>query len=266
MEFQLPSHMPIDVPPPDSLPSISLSLDWLTPDLPPSYQSLTYQPPPTTPLILFNHGLHMSQPTESITASKCIYDFTLSWPPSASPQSLNQGLQVNIFIHSIRWSPSASPHSIDSGLQVLLQFHPMSVFMYILKHSLTASPSTSSRSDCGCREIQVQWFWIEWHGEYIWQTTDSVDIISFPSHIIIQSKCTLYLSQQLVTLALPKISHIIPFHQIPTLLKPEKFFLMNSVWMRNRGIYMLFRLCSSPICCNIDSMYIFLEGSIMHPI
>jgi len=122
IESQLPSHMPPDLlPPPDSLPPDSLPTDSLPPDWPPSDQSLPDQPPPSTPPILIDHGLQVYLLTRSITASKCISEFTRSRPPSASPNSLNHGLQVHLWVHSISRSPSAAPNTLDHGLQVHLQ-------------------------------------------------------------------------------------------------------------------------------------------------
>ena len=66
--------------------------------------------------------------TRSIMASK----FAQSWPPSASPNSLDHSLQVPLQTHSITAfkcifkltrlrPPSASPKSLDHGLQLHLQ-------------------------------------------------------------------------------------------------------------------------------------------------
>ena len=69
IESRLPSHMPPRLPPPDSLP----------PDWPPSDQS---------PPILIDHGHQVHLQTRSMTAYKCILEFTRSRPPSASLCSL----------------------------------------------------------------------------------------------------------------------------------------------------------------------------------
>jgi len=92
---------------------------------------------------------------------------------------------------------------------------------------------------------------------------------------------------------------IISSHLIPMFLEPETLCLMNSVWMLrhmrrsvhgglsafqlycltttaskwcssqsslNGHVQVLLRLCSSTICCQIDSRYIYRETLIMHTI
>jgi len=91
IESQLPSHMPPDLPPPDSLP----------PDWPPSDQSPPDQPPPSTPPILADHGLKIPLRSWSIKVSKCISEFARSWPPNTSRNSLNHSFQVHLWVNWI---------------------------------------------------------------------------------------------------------------------------------------------------------------------
>jgi len=149
IECQLPPHMPPDLLPPDSLPP-----DWLPPDWAPSDQSPPDQPPPSTPSILIDYGLQVYLPTRSITASKCISEFTWSRPPSASPNSLNYNLQVHLWVHLISRSPSASSNLLDRGLQVHLWVNSISVSKCISKHAQSWPPISPSKSDGGCAEIQ----------------------------------------------------------------------------------------------------------------
>jgi len=130
IESQLPSHMPSDLLPPDSLTPDSLPLDWLPPDGLPWDQSPPDRLPPSTPPIVIDNGLQVYLPTRSITASKCISEFTLSRPPSASPNLLTQGLQVHLWVHSI-W-----------------------VSKCIFKHAWSCPSSTSLRSDGMFMEMQ----------------------------------------------------------------------------------------------------------------
>ena len=98
-ESQFPSQMPPDSPPPD----------W-----PPSDQSLPHRMPPSTPPILFDHGLHVYLPTRSITASKYI-----------SPNSLSHGHRVHLHTRSITvldwgvWSSSRVCAGVCEGVSVV---------------------------------------------------------------------------------------------------------------------------------------------------
>jgi len=67
-------------------------------------------------IYLVDHGLQVHLPTRSITASKCISTLAWSRPLSVSPNLLNQGLQVHLWV---TWSrpPSTSPNLLDHGLQ-----------------------------------------------------------------------------------------------------------------------------------------------------
>jgi len=85
-------------------------------------------------------GLQVHLQTRLITASTCISEFTRSWPPSASPNSLDHGLQVRIIMASKRisklgwsWSASASPKSLDYGLQVHRWVHLITASQCITK-------------------------------------------------------------------------------------------------------------------------------------
>jgi len=95
--------------------------------------------------------------SRSILASKCISTHAQSWPPSASPKSLDHGLQVHLQSRSIMASncisnlaqlrsPSASPNSFDHGLQMYLQTRSITVFKCISKLTWIRPPSASPKS------------------------------------------------------------------------------------------------------------------------
>jgi len=119
VESQLPSHLHTDL--------------LLTPA----------RPPPSTPPISIHDGLQGHLQTGSITASKCISEFTLSGPPSASPNSLDHGLQVHLWVTRSR-PPSASPNSLDYGLQVHLWVQlDLGLQVHLHTHLITASKCIS---------------------------------------------------------------------------------------------------------------------------
>jgi len=80
--------------------------------------------PPSVHLIWLNHGFHVNLQTCSIAAPNCISKLAQLWPPSVSPDLLNNGLQVRInmtskCISKLSWLPPAD--SYDHGLQVCLR-------------------------------------------------------------------------------------------------------------------------------------------------
>jgi len=102
-------------------------------------------------------GLQVHLQTRSMTASKCISQFTRSPPPSASPYSLHHSLQVNLWATRSR-PPNASPNSLDRGFQMHLwvqldigrQVHfqtcLITVSMSISEFTQSRSPSASPNS------------------------------------------------------------------------------------------------------------------------
>jgi hypothetical protein len=98
-------------------------------------------PPSRTYRLQIDHLLVLVQ-SRSIMASRCISKLARSRPPSASPHSLNRGLQLHLQSRSTTasklagsWPPSASPNSLDQGLQLNL-----------LTRSITASKCISKRA------------------------------------------------------------------------------------------------------------------------
>jgi len=107
-----------------------------------------FQPPSVSPNSL-NYSLQMPLQTSSITASKVhtimvfqvqISKLTRSWPPSICQNSLDYGLQVRtimpckcIFTLTRPRSRSASPYSLDHGLEVYLQICSITTSKYIPK-------------------------------------------------------------------------------------------------------------------------------------
>jgi len=79
-------------------------------------------------------------------ASKCISQHAQLRLPSESLSSLDVGLQVHLWVHSISRSPSASPNSLDPTLQVHLWVHSFSVSKCVAKHARSQPPSTSLSS------------------------------------------------------------------------------------------------------------------------
>ena len=83
--------------------------------------------------------------TRSIIASKCISTLARSWPPSASPSSLNHGLQVHLWVHLITRSSSASLNSLDHDLGVHLWVQSITASKRISTYTrlphLSASPN-----------------------------------------------------------------------------------------------------------------------------
>ena len=143
IESHLPLHMPPDLPPPDSLP----------PDWPPSDQSPPDWLPPSTCPILIDHGLQVNLwahsisasvhlQTRSITASECMSQFIRSRPPSASSE-FTPSRSPSSSLSSQSRSRSASPNSLDHGLRVHLWVHLISVSKWISEFTRCWSPSAS---------------------------------------------------------------------------------------------------------------------------
>jgi len=102
-----------------------------------------------------------SQSTASrSTTSKCSSNLVWSWPPSASPTSLDHGFQVHLQIRSITTSKCTS-ELYDLGLQMHLQTHSImasmcipelhdhSFQMHLHSRSITASKCISELNDLG---------------------------------------------------------------------------------------------------------------------
>jgi len=95
------------------------------------------------------------------TTSKYTSNLDRSWPPIASPNSLDHGLQVHLWVQidlalqvhlwvTRSWPPSASPNSPDHGLQVHLQTRSMTASKCISEfNSITGSKCISKLLDLG---------------------------------------------------------------------------------------------------------------------
>jgi len=81
--------------------------------------SLPQSRPPSVSPNSLNQGLQVHLQTRSITASRCIS----SLAPLRSASSHGHGLQVHIFKLARLRPPSVSPNSLDHCLQVHLQTH-----------------------------------------------------------------------------------------------------------------------------------------------
>jgi len=165
-------------------------------------------------------------------------------------------------------------------------------------------PSTSSRSDGGCTEIQGQRRWIEWQGVY------SADHKVDRHHLI---SISYYHTMKIHTLSFPTFGLpravwdvVDPQHRVVSYLLTRFLHILNqnrSFWWILSGccerwgwvlmvgslssssivllqwppssvslsflnwcVQVLFRFCSTNICGQIDGMFIFTETSIMHAI
>jgi len=105
IEFQLPSHLPPDLPPPD-------------------------RPPPSTAPISIHHGLHVRLQTRPITASRCISEL--------HDLSFQMHLQTNSITAS-KWIPGSQ----DLVLQDHLQTRSIRPPCASLSYSITASKCIS---------------------------------------------------------------------------------------------------------------------------
>jgi len=117
IESQLPSHLPPDLPPPD----------WPPPSTPPISIDLGLQGHHQTRSItaskciseLHALGLQVHLQTHSITDSKCISELhDLGLQVHLQIRSITPSKRISQFTRS--WPPSASPNSLDLGLQVHL--------------------------------------------------------------------------------------------------------------------------------------------------
>jgi len=95
------------------------------------------RPPSASPNSL-DHGLQVHLQTRSIAASKCISKLARLQPPS----SHDHGLQVHISKLARSWPPSASPNSLDHGLQVYLRTRSITAFKCITTLARLRPPSS----------------------------------------------------------------------------------------------------------------------------
>jgi len=96
-----------------------------------------------------DHGLQVHLSTSSITASQCISKLARSWPPSVSPDSLDYGLQVHMimpFKCISKLARSWPPSASLSSLNLSLQvhLHTRSITASKCISEFTQSPSPSA--------------------------------------------------------------------------------------------------------------------------
>jgi len=211
--------------------SSNLDRSWL-PSISPNMLNCSLQ---SSALSSLDLGVQVHLQTCSITASKCISEFTRSRPPSASPNSLDHGLQMQLWFNSISASkctstlprtrpPSAYLSSLNLGLQVHLQMYSDTVFKYIMKERQRVY------GDTGVTEV-------DWATGSICTSSHFHLILSYNenTHSIFpnfwsHSLCPRFRgSVQLRGSSRP--GSIIACHPLPALLKPEPLFLTNSIWM-----------------------------------
>jgi hypothetical protein len=93
---------------------------------------------PTASPNSLDHGLQVHLQTRLITVSKCISKLARSRPRSVSPNSLDHGLQVC----TIMASNCISPNSLDRGLQVHLQTRSITAINCISRLGRLRPPSS----------------------------------------------------------------------------------------------------------------------------
>ena len=172
---------------------------------------------------------------------KCIFKLAQSRSRSASLRSLNQGLQVSLQICSITASkcickvarsrpPCASLSSLNISLQVRIQTRLITASKCISEFTRSLSPSASQTplikyifnerwrlsGYTGVMEVDRV------TGGIYWVDPGVIDIISFPSSLLIQFNFTLYFSQIVVSLALSEISWI---HAIALILTAGEYHI-----------------------------------------
>jgi len=178
-----------------------------------------------------------------LTASKYSSNLARSWPPSASPNSLNYGLQVHLWVHSISVSkcvstfarsrrPSASLSSLDRSLQVHLQ-----------RCSITASKYISTErprvyGDTGVTEVdrvtgsiysadpRVDWHHLISISSY---HTTKIHTLSFPTFRLTRSIWDFVDPPNCVDPQRQVVSYLLT--RFLRCWSQAPLFLMNSVWM-----------------------------------
>jgi len=95
------------------------------------------RPPSASPNSL-DHGLQVHHQTPYITASKCLSNLAWLQPPSVSPKLLQYGLAV----HTITDCNCLSPHSLDHGLSVYFETRLMTPSKCISKLAWLRPPSS----------------------------------------------------------------------------------------------------------------------------
>jgi len=123
---------------PRSSPAASASLNSLDHSSECISEFTRFRPPSACPNSL-DHGLALHLWVHSISASRCISEFTQSRPPSASLSSLNLGLKVHLWVHSI---------SASMCISQLARSRPRSVSLSSLNHHLQAHLELLSITVC----------------------------------------------------------------------------------------------------------------------
>jgi len=147
----------------DCLSSLHSDDCELTPECSLSFRRASLQdwpPPSSSPWELqgkvttsYSHGCKLtnwwreSQHTARLlsTASKYSPDLARSWPAGASPNSLDHGLQLHLWV-TWSWPPNVSPNSLNRGLQVYLWVHSITASQCISKLARLRPPGASPNS------------------------------------------------------------------------------------------------------------------------
>jgi len=200
------------------------------------------------------------------TASKYSSNLDQSWPPTLSPNTLNYGFQLHLWVHSISASLHLQTRSITAckfipeltqslGLQVHLQTCSIPASKCISEFNRSQSPSASPNTLHHSLQVHLQgvmavvWRYRGNRGgqsdvEYIFGRPQSTKTSSH-FHLLLsynENKHSLFSnfwshslcprfrgSTQLRRSSTP--GSIISSYLIPTVLEPKPLFLMNSVWM-----------------------------------
>jgi len=157
--------------------SIASKLDWLRP------------PSASLCSLYVMHLVH--EQTRFITASKCISQFTQSQSPSASPYSLDHGLQVHTInvLQSLSFTAtkcisqftrsrdvSALPNSLYHGLQVNLSVHTILAAKCISTLAWSLNRSTSQSFHHHSLPVHLKVLWLGISGccsDYTWEPVSS---------------------------------------------------------------------------------------------
>jgi len=239
--------------------------------------------------------------TSRSTASKYSFNLVRSWPPSVSPNTLNYGCQVHLWVHSIpaskcisilaQWRspspslssldlsvfmctsnlarsrpPSASLGSLDLSLLVHLQTRSIMELKYIFQERWRMYGDTGvTMVDRVTGSIYSVIPGVDRHHLLFISSYHKMKIQSVFPNFWSHSLCPRFrASTQLRGSSTPGC--MISSHPITTLLEPEPLFLLNSLWMLNECVQVLLQSCSSTICGQIDRMYIYRDIQIMHAI
>ena len=133
------------------------------------YSNLAWSFPASASPNSLNHGLPVHLWVHSIAVSNCISKLARSQPQSASPNSLYHSLQVHLWVHSISASKCICNLSRSRPQSAPLSSLNLSLQVHLSTHSITASKYIVNQrrrvyGDTGVMEVDCAM------GEYIFGT------------------------------------------------------------------------------------------------